>query len=93
MPVQKKSNIIKVINIDWKLNSIWLEGEYNIELIKKVILYGNVNIITHIKERTLEICLAAVKRNGQALEYIKEQTLEICMAAVQQCGLALKYVK
>lgn len=36
------------------------------------------------KERTPEICLAAVQQDGHALQYVKEQTPEICLAAVQE---------
>ena len=37
--------------------------------------------------------MAAIKKNGLALEYVEDQTPEICMAAVQQDGEALQYVK
>jgi hypothetical protein len=40
-----------------------------------------------------EICLAAVKQNGLALQFVKEQTEELCLAAVKQNGLALQFVK
>ena len=40
-----------------------------------------------------EQCLAAVKRNGCALQYVKDQTPEICLAAVKQDGYSLRYVK
>ncbi len=42
-----------------------------------------------------EICLAAVKESGWALEYVGEEMKkdrEICLAAVQQIGYALEYV-
>lgn len=45
------------------------------------------------ENQTPEICLNAVKINGNELEFVKEQTPEICMAAVKQDGLALKFVK
>ena len=45
------------------------------------------------EEQTSELCMAAVKQNGQALEYVKKQTPEICMAAVKQGERALEYVK
>ena len=47
----------------------------------------------YVKEQTLQICLAAIRRIGDALQDIKEQTPEICLAAVQQNGYALRYVK
>ena len=37
--------------------------------------------------------MAAVQKNGWALELVKVQTVKICMDAVQQNGLALKFVK
>ena len=37
--------------------------------------------------------MAAVQRNGDALEYVKEQTPELCMEAVRHNGLALYFVK
>ena len=45
------------------------------------------------KNKTPELCLAAVQQNGQALKHVKEQTPELCLAAVQQNGLVLKHVK
>lgn len=44
--------------------------------------------------RTEEMCLAAVRQNGRALESVPEalRTLEMCFAAVRQCGHALKDV-
>lgn len=39
-----------------------------------------------------ELCLAAVRECGWALESVKEQTEELCLAAVRQEGLALMFV-
>ena len=44
-------------------------------------------------DQTPEICLAAVKHNGNFLRYVKNQTDEICLTAVKQVGNALKHVK
>lgn len=44
-------------------------------------------------EQTLELCMAAMRRDGMALEYVRAQTPDICLAAVQQNGLALKHVR
>jgi hypothetical protein len=51
-------------------------------------------IIKHIKNLTVEICLAAVQENGHALEYVPEdlKTPELCLAAVQKHGRTLEYV-
>lgn len=46
-----------------------------------------------VKDKTPELCLAAVKANGCALKYIKNQTPELCLAAVKANDCALKYVK
>ncbi|MDR1308701.1 MAG: DUF4116 domain-containing protein [Deltaproteobacteria bacterium] len=42
----------------------------------------------------LEICQAAVRRSGQALEYVPEKfkTREVCLAAGRQNGSALEHV-
>ena len=39
-----------------------------------------------------EICLAAVRSNGLALQYVKRQTSEICLTAVENNREALKYI-
>jgi hypothetical protein len=36
--------------------------------------------------------LAAVKKNGYALEYVKDQTPEICLEAVKQDGWSIRFV-
>ena len=46
-----------------------------------------------IKEQSPEICMAAVKRNGHALQFVKEQTPELCLVAVRQNSDALKFVR
>jgi hypothetical protein len=50
--------------------------------------------ITPEKDITAEMCLAAVKQNGEALQYVPEElrTAELCLAAVQDDGMALAYV-
>ena len=47
-----------------------------------------------VKQRTAEICLNAVKKDGRKLKYVpkKFKTAEICLAAVQNDGSALKFV-
>lgn len=44
------------------------------------------------KERTPEICKAAIERDGMELAYVPHQTQEICMSAVEQHPWARKYV-
>ena len=49
--------------------------------------------IQHIKNRTENICLEVVSRNGMLLRYIKyKQTLNICKEAVKQNKYAIQYV-
>jgi hypothetical protein len=46
-----------------------------------------------VLNQTEEICLAAVKQNGLALEYVHDQTEEICLAAINQIPYASRYKK
>jgi len=66
--------------------AIWLYGINN----RKV----KLNEIIPVSRRTEQVCLAAVRQNGLALQYIDDEkiTREIYLAAVRQNGLALKYV-
>ena len=41
---------------------------------------------------THELCMAAVSKDGCALQYVHQQTPELCMAAVTQNRIALQYV-
>lgn len=52
-------------------------------------------ILKHIRldEETPDVCMAAVKQNGNALKFVDNQTPEICMAAVKQDGNALRFVE
>ena len=43
--------------------------------------------------RNNELCMIAVKQNGDMLKYIERQTPENCLIAVQQNGYALQHVK
>lgn len=44
-------------------------------------------------KQTEALCLAAVSKDGMALEYVENQTEEICLAAVRQNGKALQFVE
>ena len=48
-----------------------------------------------IGEKSLELCLAAIKNNGRALKYIhkNQQTIQLCMEAVKQNCKAIQYIK
>lgn len=46
-----------------------------------------------VSNQTYEVCLAAVRKSGWALQHIIQQTPEICLAAVQQDGSSLKVVE
>ncbi len=43
-------------------------------------------------EQTPELCLAAVRQNGLALEYVGHKSEAVCVVALRQNGLALKFV-
>ena len=47
-----------------------------------------------VKQRTLEICLNAVKKDGRELKYVpkKLMTEELCLAAVHTDSSAFQYV-
>ena len=45
------------------------------------------------EQKTKEVCLESVRRDGLTLQFVTEQTLEICEAAVDNCGTALAYAK
>jgi hypothetical protein len=46
-----------------------------------------------MQEQTEQICLEAVRRNGNALQFVKNQTEQICLEAVEREGKTLQYVK
>jgi len=48
--------------------------------------------LRNVEYQTEEICLAAVKNNGNALKYVQYQTEEICRAACLNDKFAIKYV-
>ena len=64
---------------------IWEDREYCMRA------WDLSNVLVYFQ--TAEICLAAVKQDGNALEYVKNQTEEICLEAVKQNGWALRYVR
>ena len=45
-----------------------------------------------VENKTVEMCLEAVKENSYALRYIKEPTNELCLEAVRNNGYALQYI-
>jgi len=51
-------------------------------------------VIQYIYNQTPEVCLAAVQKNGYAIQFIykKNQTPEVCLAAVKQNGYAIQYI-
>jgi hypothetical protein len=57
-------------------------------------------VLSRVKNKTFNICLAAVKKYAWALEYIKdildrfeaEQIYQICKTAVSKQGLTIKYI-
>jgi predicted transcriptional regulator len=83
----KREKVLKILSgeIGWD----WREAEKHIE--------RNISDLAADvpdTEKTEELYLAAVKKNGQALQCIPEamKTETLCLAAVQQDGEALRYV-
>jgi predicted transcriptional regulator len=83
----KREKVLKILSgeIGWD----WREAERHIE--KNI---ADLAADVPDTERTEALYLAAVKKNGQALQCIPEamKTETLCLAAVQQDGEALKYV-
>ena len=44
-------------------------------------------------KQTPEICMAAVRNNGNTLKFVYEQTYEICLEAIKQNRDALQFVR
>ncbi len=71
-------------------------GEYdNIEKNMAMVMIDGLDLkLIKVKDRTPEICLAAVKQNPLALKYIKHnQTLEICTIAVKKDPSLFRFAK
>ena len=65
------------------------------ERIRMIERYGGMHIKKFArKSLTYDLCMAAVKDNGSALEYVPEEFLtpELCLAAVERSGFALRFV-
>jgi len=57
---------------------------------------GPIGVLTafkYIKDKTYDLCLLAVQRNGLCVQYIEDPTEELCTLAVQQNGFAIQYIK
>ena len=53
-----------------------------------------VDALKYVKKQTPEICMEAIRQNGNALHIMsEEQTPEICLEAVKQNGKALQDVR
>ena len=46
-----------------------------------------------VQNQTQEICLEAVRKDGDVLEFVKKQTPAICLAAAKQNWKAFRFVK
>jgi len=44
------------------------------------------------EKQTTELCLAAVRKDGDTIRWIAQPTLDICLAAVRQSADAMKYI-
>lgn len=63
------------------------------EIIMSAVSFDGMSLKLFPNSQTTEICLAAVKNFGRALQFVKEQTPEICLEAVKRDPLALRFVK
>lgn len=54
--------------------------------------YACLSIVPH-QQQSFELCLAAVQRDGRALQFVEHQIPELCLVAVQEWGHALEYVR
>ena len=59
----------------------------------KLIVSSHPPYLKFIDNQTPELCLAAVKNDGRAIQFVKDQTPEICLAAVKNDGNAIRFVK
>lgn len=53
---------------------------------------GEASVLNLVDKQTPEICMVAVRQDGEALEYVRERTPEICIEAVKQNARALQFV-
>ena len=83
----KREKVLQILS--GEIGGDWREAERHIE--KNI---ADLAADVPDTERTEALYLAAVKKNGQALQCIPEamKTETLCLAAVQQDGEALKYV-
>ncbi len=63
-----------------------------IEACSKAILKDKQFIIQNVFNKSPEICLEMVKRDGLVLRCVENKTYEMCCEAVEQNSLALQYV-
>ena len=68
-----------------------------IEFINKqfyiVCLRANGLALEYVKDRTVEIELAAVKQNGNAIQFVAKPSYEVQLAAVKQNGNAIQFIE
>lgn len=55
-------------------------------------LYGDL-ALQHATFKTEKVCLAAIRKNPEALKYVDNQTYEMCHIAVNLDGCSIRYVK
>jgi hypothetical protein len=55
-------------------------------------LYGDL-ALRHAQFKTEKVCLAAIRKNPEALKYVENQTYDMCFLAVSLDGCTIRYVK
>ena len=61
------------------------KDEYTLEqAINRVSEYGCGSEIRFFDIQPIELCLAAVRQDGYALDYVRDQTPEICLEAAKK---------
>ena len=46
----------------------------------------------YVKHQTEELCIEAIKGDGEAIKYVKDQTEAICLEAVKENGKAIRFI-
>ena len=83
-------------NIKVNFGSLNVNKPTNTKILKKInklLVRSNPENLQHLseKEQTKDICLIAVRKNGNTLRFVKKQTSEICDAAIKNKKTAAKY--
>ena len=80
-------------NLDFYLsNSDLLKNFYEKQNnVKEIINHCGI-MLFFVKNKTLELCLIAVKQDGMALKFVENQTYEMCFYAISEYAPSLQFV-